>query len=169
MRDEIRKKLPGVTAVGPFDTGRGDAASGAAWTTLVNANPTALAFMGTGSEDGFSLASIRKSTKGSWLAAAFDIDPKSLEAVKAGDLLLMSPEHFVKGAVAGRLQAKAAKDGKPLPEGWFYTPGLVVNQSNVDAVIARQASLEAREQFFKPQIEKILSDPSYLRPLSQAG
>jgi ribose transport system substrate-binding protein len=169
MRDEIRKKLPGVTVAGPFDSGRGPAQNLAAWTTLVNANPTALAFMGCGDEDGYSLASIRKSTKATWTAAAFDLAPDALKAVKDGDLLLMSPEHFVKGALAGRLQAKHAKDGKPLPEGWLYTPGLAVNQTNIDAIIARQASIEAKEAYFGPQIDKILGDKSYLRPLSQVG
>jgi ribose transport system substrate-binding protein len=81
----------------------------------------------------------------------------------------MSPEHFVKGCLAGRLQAKHAKSGKPLPEGWLYTPGLAVNEANIDAVIARQASSEAREAYFAPQIDKILGDKSYLRPLDQAG
>ncbi|MDT4987095.1 MAG: ribose transport system substrate-binding protein [Micromonosporaceae bacterium] len=169
MRDEIRKKLPGATVVGPFDSGRGGPPNLASWTTLVKANPTALAFMGTGSEDSYNLASIHKSMKASWLAAGFDLEPMSLQGVKDGDVLVMSPEHFVKGALAGRLQAKHAKDGKPLPEGWLYTPGLVVNQSNVDAIMARQATVEAKKAFFTPEIDKILKDKSYLRPLSQAG
>jgi ribose transport system substrate-binding protein len=164
MRDEIRKKLPGVSVVGPFDSRGEPGLNLAAWTTLVKANPTALAFLGTGEHDGYNLASIRKSTKGSWLAAAFDLNPKALQAVKDGDLLLMSPEHFVKGALAGRLQAKHAKDGAALPEGWLYTPGLAVNQANIDAIVSRQTSVEAREAYFAAQIDKILSDKSYLRP-----
>jgi ribose transport system substrate-binding protein len=169
MRDEIQKKLPGVTVVGTFDTKQYSAPNLVAWTTLVKANPTALAFMGTGDEDASSLATIHKNTKATWLAAAFDLNPKALQAVKDGDLLLMSPEHFVKGCLAGRLQAKRAKDGKPLPEGWLYTPGLAVNQANIDAIIARQASLAARQAYFAPLIDKILSDKSYLRPLTLAS
>ncbi|MDT5036138.1 MAG: ribose transport system substrate-binding protein [Micromonosporaceae bacterium] len=169
MRDEIRKKLPGATVVGTFDSKQYASPNLASWTTLVKANPTALAFMGTGDEDSSSLATIHKSTQGAWLAAGFDLNPRALQGVKDGDLLLMSPEHFVKGALAGRLQAKHAKDGKPLPEGWLYTPGLAVNQTNIDAIIARQASLEARESYFAPQIDRLLVDASYLRPLNQAG
>jgi ribose transport system substrate-binding protein len=169
MRDEIRKKLPGVSVVGPFDSRGEPGLNLAAWTTLVKANPKALAFMGTGEHDGYNLATVRKRTKGKWLAAGFDLNPKALKAVKEGNLLLMSPEHFIKGAVAGRLQAKHAKDGKPLPEGWLYTPGLVVNESNIDAIETRQKSVEAREAFYASEIDKILSDKSYLRPQSQAG
>src|SRR6266550_2039892 len=90
-RDELRKKLPGVTVIGPFDTKQDTAANEVAWATLVKANPTALAFLGTGDADGWNLAAIRKSTHGTWLAGAFDLDPRSLQAVRDGDLILVSP------------------------------------------------------------------------------
>jgi ribose transport system substrate-binding protein len=165
IRDEIRAKLPGVTTFGPLDTKQEVAANLAAWRTLVKVNPHALAFIGTGDADGWNLAAIRRETKGKWLAGAFDLDPKSLKAVKDGDLVLVSPEHFMKGAVAGRLQAMHAKDGKPLPVGWIYTPGLAVNRGNIDAVLARQATPAAEASGFKAQVDKILSDASFLRPM----
>src|SRR5439155_18609172 len=56
VRDELHKKLPAVTVVGPFDTKQDTAANLAAWNTLVKANPTALAFLGTGDADGWNLA-----------------------------------------------------------------------------------------------------------------
>jgi ribose transport system substrate-binding protein len=167
MRDELHKKLPGVTVSGPFDTKQDVAANEVAWAALVRANPSALAFLGTGDADGWNLAAIRKSTKGTWLAGAYDLDPRSLAATKSGDLLLVSPEHFLKGAVAGRLQAEHAKTGKPLPKGWIYIPGLAVNQSNIDAIIARQATSESRAAALNAQVDKIRNDRSYLRPMTQ--
>jgi ribose transport system substrate-binding protein len=169
MRDELTRKLPGARVLGPFDTKQEVAANLAAWQTLVRSNPHALAFLGTGDADGWNLASIRAETHGTWVAGAFDLDPKALTAVKQDALVLISPEHYVKGAIAGRLQATHAKNGKALPEGWIYTPGLAVNRSNVDAIIARQASESAKEQWFTPIVNKILNDQSYLRPLNQAG
>jgi ribose transport system substrate-binding protein len=166
MRDELTKKLPAVTVVGPFDTKQDTAANLAAWDILIKANPTALAFLGTGDADGWNLAAIRKSAHGSWLAGAYDLDPRSLQAVKDGDLLLVSPEHFIKGAIAGHLQAEHAKTGKTLPEGWIQTPGLVVDQANVDAIIARQATPQTRAAALNPQVDEILNDPSHLRPMS---
>ena len=166
MRDELHKKLPAVTVVGPFDTKQDTAANLAAWGILVEANPTALAFLGTGDADGWNLAAIRRNTHGSWLAGAYDLDSRSLQAVKDGDLLLVSPEHFIKGAIAGRLQAEHAKTGKALPEGWIYTPGLAVDQTNIDAIIARQATPQSRAAALNPQVDKILNDKSYLRPMS---
>ena len=169
MRDEIKAKLPGMTVVGPFDTKQEVAANLAAWRTLAQINKDALAFLGTGDADGWNLASIRRQTKATWVAGAFDLDPKSLTAVKAGELVLVSPEHFVKGEVAGWLQAQHAKDGEPLPEGWIYIPSLAVNQSNVDQIIARQASTEATATAVSAQVDKILGDKSYLRKLSEVS
>jgi ribose transport system substrate-binding protein len=170
MRDRFREKLPEVTVLGPFDTKQEVAANHAAWTTLVGANPDALAFLGTGDADGWNLADIRKNTGGTWLAGAFDLDPKSLLAVQEGSLLLVSPEHFVKGAVAGRLQAAHAKDAMPLPKGWIYTPGLAVTPENVDEILRRQASIETKQAWFAPQVSQILAGgPDYLRPLDEVS
>jgi ribose transport system substrate-binding protein len=156
--------------VGPFDTKREVASNLAAWKLLVKANPDALAFLGTGDADSWHLAEIRRSTHGKWLAGGFDLDPRSLQAVKDGDLLLVSPEHFLKGAIAGRLQAEHARTGKALPKGWIYTPGLAVTPANVDKIIARQASPEAKRAWFAPLVQQILDHRSaYLRPIGDAG
>ncbi|MEU4623174.1 substrate-binding domain-containing protein [Actinoplanes sp. NPDC023801] len=169
VRDEIKEKLPQVTLVGPVDTKQEVEANLEAWNSLVKANSSALAFIGTGDADGWNLAGIRRRDKAGWIAGAFDIDSRSLAAVKAGDLLLVSPENFIKGAVAGRLQAGHAKTGKALPEGWLVVPGLAIDESNVDAVVARQATITTRAQAFAGQIEAILSDPANLRPMSEVS
>jgi ribose transport system substrate-binding protein len=170
MRDRLTERLPGVKVVGPFDTKHEVASNLAAWKLLVQANPDALAFLATGDADGWHLAQIRRSTHGKWLAGAFDLDPRSLQAVKDGDLVLVSPEHYLKGAIAGRLQAEHARTGKALPKGWIYTPGLAVTPANIDEIITRQASPAAKESWFAPKIKQILDHTStYLRPLSAAG
>jgi ribose transport system substrate-binding protein len=167
MRDRFRKRLPHVTVIGPFDTKQDTPANFAAWRVLVEANPRALAFLGTGDADGWNLATIRRQTHGTWLAGAYDLDPRSLRAVKEGDLLLVSPEHFVKGALAGQLQAAHARDGTAVPTGWIFTPGLDVTSANVDQIIARQASTSTREAWFAPKIDQILHHLNdYLRPLA---
>jgi ribose transport system substrate-binding protein len=165
IRDEIRAKRPGVTTYGPLDTKQDPAANLAAWRSLVKLYPHALAFIGTGDADGWNLAAIRHGTKAKWLAGAFDLDPRSLKAVNDGDLVLVSPEHFIKGAVAGRLLAEHAKDARPLPAGWIYTPGLAVTKANIDAVLARQADPAAEASALNAQVDKILGDASFLRPM----
>jgi ribose transport system substrate-binding protein len=169
MRDELKKRLPKVNVLGPFDTKPDPGVNLKAWETVVSANPDALAFLATADADAYNLAKIRKRIKAKWVAAGFDLDPQSLRAVKDGQIFLLSPEHYVKGAIAGRLQAEHAKNGAVLPKGWIYTPGLVVNQANIDEIIKRQQSNATREAWFAPQVDKILNDPkTYLRPLSEA-
>lgn len=169
IRDEITQKLPGVTVFGPFDTKQAVEANREAWETLVEVNSSALAFIGTGDADGWNLAAIRREKGGTWLAGGFDIDSKSLAAVKAGDLVLVSPENFVKGAVAGRLLAEHAKAGRTLPKGWLYVPGLAIDRANVDTVLARQATISTRAEGLAVQIDKVLTDPAHLRPMADVS
>ncbi|HVQ90044.1 MAG TPA: sugar ABC transporter substrate-binding protein [Mycobacteriales bacterium] len=170
IRDEFAKRRPDLQVLGPFDTKQDVPANLVAWTGLVRANPQALAFLGTGDADGWHLAAIRARVHGRWLAGAFDLDPRSLQAVRAGQLLLVSPEHYVKGAVAGRLLADAATGRSALPQGWLETPGLVVDKSNVASIIARQVSYQARGAWFRAEIDQIIADPDgHLRPLAEAG
>ena len=90
--------------------------------------------------------------------------------MRSHDLVLVSPEHFLKGALAGRLQARTAKGEGDLPTGWVYVPGLAVTPRNVDAVSARQASAESRRAALMPQVDRIFGDlPRHVRALRDIG
>lgn len=167
MLARFREKLPGVRVLGPFDTKQETSANQTAWRTLVTTNPRALAFVGTGDADGWNLAAIRRETHATWLAGAYDLDVRSLQAVRSGDLMLVSPEHYAAGAVAGQLQARRAADGDALPEGWLETPGLIVNRRNVDAIIVRQSSPAARRAWFAATVDTVLR--ARPRPLAEAS
>lgn len=168
MRDRFTEKLPKARVTGPLDTQRDAPANLAAWKTVVEANPDALAFLGTGDVDAINLAAIRASTKGTWLAGSFSLDPKALQGVKDGQLFaLVSAEHFLKGAVAGWLLAERAKGKAKLPEGWFVTPGLVVSSSNVDEIANRQSS-DNKATWFSQQVSSLTADvDAHLKPLDQ--
>jgi ribose transport system substrate-binding protein len=153
-----------VTIKGPFETKLEVEANNASWGALIKATPDALAFVGTGDADAVSLGSWRQQTKGRWLAGGFDLEPTALLAAKRGDLLLVSPEHYLKGAVAGRLLAQRAKNGTPLPKGWLETPGLGITQANVDEIITRQSSPEVKSQWFEAQLQRLLTSPE-LHPM----
>lgn len=170
MRQQFGARRPGIRVLGPFDTKQEVSANLTAWRTLVAANPGALAFLGTGDADGWNLAAIKTATRAPWRAGAFDLDPRALAAVKNGDLVLVSPEHYLMGALAGRLQARTATSGAELPHGWLYVPGLAVTQQNVEQIQARQASATARSAAVAGQLDAILDHPSeYLRPLDEVS
>lgn len=169
MRDRFAEKLPGVRVMGPFDTQKEPSANLAAWQVLVDANPDALAFLGTGDLDAISLATIRARTRGTWLAAGYSVDSRALRAVKDGQLFaVVSPEHFLTSAVAGWLLAEHAKTGRPLPQGWFAKPGLLITSANVDEIIQREATDASKLAWFKPQIDNVTADIAHsVRPLDQ--
>ncbi|SDF81075.1 ribose transport system substrate-binding protein [Lentzea fradiae] len=170
MRTRLLERLPNLRVIGPLDTGRDATTNLATWRRLADANPDALALLGAGDVDAVNLAAVHAEKDGKWLAASFSIDPKALQGVKEGHLFAtISAEHFLKGAVAGWMLAQHAKSGRKLPEGWFVAPGLVVESSNVDEIIRRQASTAARLEAARPRIEALTANPMrYLRPLDQA-
>jgi ribose transport system substrate-binding protein len=169
-RDALTRRLPKAQVLGPLDTQLEDSANLAAWRVLVNANPDAVAFLGTADIDAYNLAAIRAETRSRWLAGGFGVDRRTLQAIKDGQLFAaVSPEHFLNTAVAGRLMAEHARGARPLPEGWLVTPGLVVDPANVDDIIRRQSSEAGKLAWTKPQLENIISNQDrFLRPLDQA-
>jgi ABC-type sugar transport system substrate-binding protein len=170
IQDTFAKKLPGVSVKGPFQTFSDPGQSYNAWSSQVRANAGALAFLGVGDADSYSLARLKKETGGKWLSGGFDLDAKTLEAVKDGtNFVTISPEHYLKGYVAMRLLAEAVKAGKDLPKGWFYTPGLIVDSSNIDKILTRQKDDASRRAGIAEDAKKIFADPDkYLRPLEDA-
>jgi ribose transport system substrate-binding protein len=170
IRDGFAATLPDVKVAGPFDTQTDASANLAAWKRLAAATRGTLALIGTGSTDGGSIAAVRASSGGKWLAAGFDLDIKALTGLKEGQLVaIASPEHYLTGAVAGALQARHAKDGAPVPAGWIEIPGMIVTSANVAEIMARQASEEDKATWFKPHLDKIMdSVAGYTKPLNQA-
>jgi ABC-type sugar transport system substrate-binding protein len=170
ITETLNAKVPGVKVIGPFQTFSDPGKSYNAWSSIVRSNPDALAFLGVGDADSYSLARLKKETQGDFLAAGFDLDAKTLEAVKDGtNFVTVSPEHYLKGYIALRLLADAVKSGETLPKGWFNQPGLVVDSGNVDEIVKRQESDAERRTWFTTEIKKIFADTSpYMKPMSEA-
>ncbi|MFI5955055.1 sugar ABC transporter substrate-binding protein [Cryptosporangium sp. NPDC051539] len=170
LRARLAAEHPGLTVLGPYRTGRNAGANRKAWEALVAAHPAALAFLGTGENDGINLAAIRRRTHGLWLAGAYDLNPESLTALRQGELVaLVSPEHYLTGMIAGQLQARAARHTTPLPTGWIVTPGDVVTTANVAEYEERQASAASKKAWAQPRADAFLKDlGAHTRPLSDA-
>jgi ribose transport system substrate-binding protein len=170
IKDTFNASAPGVTVLGPFQTYSDPAQNYNAWLSQVHAHPGALAFLGVGDADSYDLARIKQQENGKYLVAGMDVDAKTLEDVKAGlDFVTIDPEHFLKGYIATALLIDSVKNHTALPKGWFETPGLVVDQSNVDAIIQRETSADAAYAWYKPQIDKLLGDvAANVKPLADA-
>ena len=170
VQNVLRAKLPNLKIVGPVDTKSEPTSNTVAWRSFVQANQDAIGFIGVGSQDGVALPLIAKQTGRSYLAGSADLPPEAMQAVKDGDVLfaLSSPEHWMKGYIAMHLLIEAKRKCKPVPEGWWNSGNLLVEKSNVDQIIARQQSPEARKAWFKPEIDRQLTNPP-LAPLDQAN
>ncbi|MFI9759389.1 sugar ABC transporter substrate-binding protein [Streptomyces sp. NPDC051963] len=171
IADTFEKEAPNVEIVGPFQTYSDPGQNYSSWSAQVNAHPDAIAFLGVGDADSYNLAKIKQAKKGSWLSAGFDVDPKTLDAVKDGsNFVTIDPQHFLKGYLSTAMLIESVRDndGK-LPEGWFLSPGGVVDSSNIDEIITRQKSADAAYDWYKPTIDKLLGDQeANLKPLKDA-
>lgn len=164
----IKAKLPNMKIIGPFNAnGAGGVTQNtAAWQAQINANPTAVGFIGVGGPDGVSLPLIKQKMNAKWLAGSGDLPPQALQGVKDGALFaLSSPEHFMKGYIAMYEIIHHARTCQPIPTGWWDSGTLLINSANIDSIIARQKDLASREAFFKPIIAAQLANPP-LKPFS---
>ncbi|SPT59521.1 sugar ABC transporter substrate-binding protein [Actinomadura madurae] len=171
IKDTFAKLAPGIRVVGPFQTYSDPAQNYGAWQSQVNANPDALAFLGVGDADSYNLGRLKEQKKGKYLTAGFDVDPKTLEYIKKGtNFAGIDPEHYLKGYIATAILIKSVRenDGK-LPDGWFKTPGLVMDSSNIDEILTRQQSVQNAYRWYKPQLDKLLANQqASMRPLKDA-
>jgi ribose transport system substrate-binding protein len=163
----MKKERPGITFL-VFDAKQSPTDNFTTWSAQVKAHPNAIAYVGPGSQAAVSLSRIqRKPGQKKLLVGADDLDPVALQGVKDGYVeALVSPEHWLKGYIAVKLMADAAQSGKPLAEGWWNPGALVVNQDNIDEILARQKDPASRTAYFKDEVEKQLASPDqYLKPM----
>jgi ABC-type sugar transport system substrate-binding protein len=170
MTRVLRAERPNIRLRGPFTTGSEPAQSDRAWTGIVKAHPNAIAYLDPSDQAVLSLARIQQRTGRRLLVGGADVDPVSLQAVKDGRVYaLADPEHWLKGYIAIALLARQARDGTPLPKGWWNPGAALITARNVDDVIARQRSNATRAAYFKATVDKQRANPErYIEPLPTA-
>lgn len=168
LQEVIKSKLPTVKLVGPLNTGSTNTENYTLWKSVVNSHPEAEAFLGVGAADGINLPLIEKQSGRQYLIGSADIPPEALQGVKDGKIFaLSSPEHWMKGYIAMHLLIEAKRTCKPVPTGWWNSGNLLIDKSNIDSIITRQQSNDARAAFFKDEIKKQLANPP-IKPISDA-
>jgi ribose transport system substrate-binding protein len=170
IQKEFQRLRPDLQVVGPFNSQQAPQQNYTAWNNFLKAHPGAIVCLGVGDGDNASLASIKQNDHSTYLSAAFDLDEAGLQAVANGtNFALVDPEHFLKGYVAMRLLIEHALSDTPIPQGWWNPGAQLVTQSNVQEIITRQESLEARASYYQPIIEKEFANPTaQIKPLDQA-
>jgi ABC-type sugar transport system substrate-binding protein len=170
IKQTLNAKAPGLKVLGPFQTYSEPTQNYSAWSSLVGAHPDAVAFLGVGDADSYDLARLKQEKKGKWLTAGFDVDDKTLQAVKDGtNFTTIDPEHYLKGYISSALLIKSVRGTQALPKGWFVSPGVSVTKQNIDDVIQRSSSAAAAKAGYQSQLDALLKDPSAnVKPMDQA-
>jgi len=156
--------------IGPLDSKQEPQQNFDTWNNIIKAHPDGVAYLGVGDADNASLARIKQANHGTYLTAAFDLNPVGLQAVQSGvNYSLVDPEHFLKGYVAMRLLIEHALHGTAIPTGWWNPGAQLVTPSNVQDIIARQVSLETKGKYYQPIIDREFGDPAaYIKSMDQA-
>lgn len=169
VQSVLKAKLPNMKVLGPFNSGSTNTENYTLWKSIVNAHPGATAYIGVGGEDGVSLPLIEKQTGVQFMVGSADIPPEALTAVKNGQIFaLSSPEHWMKGYIAMYELIHSKRTCSALPVGWWNSGSLIIDKSNIDAILTRQQSPAARTKYFQPEIAKQLANPP-LQPMSAAN
>jgi ABC-type sugar transport system substrate-binding protein len=164
--DVMKKERPGLRFI-VFDAKQSPTDNFNTWSAQVKAHPDAIAYVGPGSQAAVSLSRIERKTGQKLLVGACDLDKVAMQGVKDGLVqALISPEHWLKGYLAIKLLADAKLEGKELPEGAWNSGALEVNKENIDEILKRQENAQTRQDYFKDEVQKQLSNPDqYLGPM----
>jgi ABC-type sugar transport system substrate-binding protein len=166
MKQAFEKALPDVQVVGPVASSPDPTQNYSVWNGLVSANSDAAAFLDSGDAANASLARINRDNGNKYLTGAFDLNESGLQAVKDGvNFACADPEHFLKGYLATRLLIENALGKKDLFTGWWVSTASLVTQQNVDEIVTRQKSSEAKLAWYKDRIDEQLKNP----PLEDLG
>jgi ABC-type sugar transport system substrate-binding protein len=170
MKAALHAARPGLTFLGPYNTGSEPTQNYNSWSALVKAHPNAIAYLAPGDQDAVSLYKIQKQTGKHLLVGACDVDPTALLAVQQGYVYaLADPQHWLKGYIAISLLAQAKDTGKLL-KGWFNPGAGLITKANVGDIIKRQANSGTRNAYYKATAAKELANPAkYIKPLNQAN
>lgn len=169
MAQAFTTGLPSFKVVGPVASSPDPTGNFSAWSNLVAANSDASAFMDAGDAANASLAKINRAAGNKYLTGAFDLNAAGLQAVKDGvNFACVDPEHFLKGYLATRILIDNALGKKAMFKGWWVNPAELVTKTNVDEIVTRQASTDAKLAWFKSKIDEAMANPP-IKQLSEAN
>ncbi len=162
MMKVIGELRPDLKIVGPVSTFGVSGASSevySAWEAMLRANPDAVAVLSPSAADAAAWGLLAKRAGFKLPAGGFDLEAGNLQAVKDGSVAyIMSPNHFLSGYLATRALADSALGKRKLPQGLMLVPGELVSAENIDAVIARQASVKTVAAALSPLGDDILAN-----------
>jgi simple sugar transport system substrate-binding protein len=157
FKDGMKSK--GFTVTEPFNVKVDKAANYAAWEALVNSNKDVVAMVGLCSMDLPNLAELKTRSGAKWVAAGYDLNVDTLDAIKAGTVQVAIGQHpYLQGYLPVRALVEHAKDKKPLPAGWVDVGTEIVTKENVGDVYARETDSATEAKWYADYMKEHFAD-----------
>jgi ribose transport system substrate-binding protein len=167
MKEVFERELPNAEVKGPIQVSVDPNQNTSDWENVLKANPDPLAAGGTCDQDGESLYKLKTASGDDYAVFAFETPPNTVKGIQDGTIIAnVSVDWWLEGYQAIRILAERAR-GNDVAGGWVDTGYTVIDQSNVDAVIERNASEEAARAWYAEAIADFEADlASHTHPLS---
>jgi ABC-type sugar transport system substrate-binding protein len=159
----------GFTVTDAKDVGVENTKNYSAWENQATANPDMVAAVGLCSMDIPNLAKVKTRSHGAWLVGGYDLNPETLDAIKAGTTQISLGQHpYLQGYLPVLAMVRHLRDKKPLPKGWVNVGTEVVTSATVDAVMPRENDHAVETKWYADYIGKTFTDLETLaKPLPQ--
>lgn len=155
----IHEKMPNVKLVPTIATTTDPVKNLSAWTNVYNAHPNAIAYIGNCDSDGPSLVRLHQQHPGNYLTGTFDVNPSTLTGIRDGDLSFAIDESpYLRGYLSTAALILQAQ-GKPAITGFINIKGELIDKSNAESIITREATAGSRKSGFAPLASAFLSNP----------
>lgn len=149
----------GFTVTEPYDVRVEKTANYGAWEGLAGANPDVVAMVGLCSMDLPNLAELKRRSQATWIAAGYDLNVDTLDAIRAGTVQVSVGQHpYLQGYLPVRALVEHLRDGKPLPQGWVDVGTEVVTRANVEDVYRRETDADAEHKWYTQDMAKRFGD-----------
>jgi simple sugar transport system substrate-binding protein len=149
----------GFDVTEPYDVRVEKTANYGAWEGLAGANPDVVAMVGLCSMDLPNLAELKRRSNATWVAAGYDLNVDTLDAIRAGTVQVSVGQHpYLQGYLPVRALVEHVRGGKPLPQGWVDVGTEVVTRANVEDVYLRETDPAAERRWYADDVAKRFPD-----------
>jgi len=157
----FKKGLQGsaFTVTDEKDVGIENTKNYSAWENQTTANPDMVAAVGLCSMDIPNLAKVKTRSHGTWLIGGYDLNPETLEAIKAGTAQVTLGQHpYLQGYLPVLALVKQLRDKKNPPKGWVNVGTEIVTKTNVDTVTPRENDRAVETKWYADYVAKNYDD-----------